>query len=218
MRKHKYHKINDLFKQFNEKKDAIHKQLSEFDELSQESDERIFTELCFCILTSQSKARVCDKALERLKMDGVLLEGTPDEISTHLKGVRFHNNKAEWIVAARKMFHQNGNWFIKKCLSNFKDTFKAREWLVKNVLGLGYKEASHFLRNIGVGRNLAILDRHILKNMQAYGIIKKIPKSLTRKEYLQIENLLKEFSNNIGITVEELDLLFWSRETGEIFK
>jgi len=80
------------------------------------------------------------------------------------------------------------------------------------------KEASHFLRNIGLGKDLAILDRHILKNLKEYGVINEIPKSITKKVYIAIEDKMREFSKRINIPMDELDLLFWSKETGIIFK
>ncbi|MEK9139334.1 MAG: DNA lyase, partial [Bacteroidota bacterium] len=92
-----------------------------------------------------------------------------------------------------------------------------RAWLVKNVKGLGWKEASHFLRNIG-HHNLAILDRHILKNLKRHNVIRTLPKTLTAKRYLTIEKKFLAFSQHLGISMDELDLLFWSRETGEILK
>ena len=92
-----------------------------------------------------------------------------------------------------------------------------REFLVKNVKGHGYKEVSHFMRNIGY-KNLSILDRHILKNLKKYKVIDEIPKSLTAKKYCEIEDKFLEFSKKINIPMDHLDLLFWSRETGEIFK
>ena len=95
---------------------------------------------------------------------------------------------------------------------------EAREWLVKNVKGLGMKESSHFLRNIGFGFDLAILDRHILKNLKKNGIIKDIPNCLTKKRYMETEEKMRDFSKEIGISMGKLDLLFWSKETGEIFK
>ena len=61
-----------------------------------------------------------------------------------------------------------------------------RAWLVREVKGLGWKEASHFLRNIGF-RDLAILDRHILRNLRRHGVIRTIPASLPEKRYLAIE-------------------------------
>ncbi|HEX9829408.1 MAG TPA: hypothetical protein VGB10_04275 [Bacteroidota bacterium] len=89
---------------------------------------------------------------------------------------------------------------------------------MKNVMGLGYKEATHFLRNIGKNDGLAILDRHILRNLKRYGAIRSLPDTLSRKQYLSIEKRFMKFSERVGIPVDELDLLFWSMETGEIRK
>jgi N-glycosylase/DNA lyase len=83
---------------------------------------------------------------------------------------------------------------------------------------MGYKEASHFLRNIGFADDLAILDRHILKNLKIFGIIEEIPKSLSKKKYLEIEEKMRNLANEVNIPLSHLDLLFWSKETGEIFK
>ena len=77
--------------------------------------------------------------------------------------------------------------------------------------------ASHFLRNIGY-RDLAILDRHILKNLVRFRVMRGLPKTLTPKRYLFIENRFQRFARQIGIPMDELDLLFWSIETGEILK
>lgn len=107
---------------------------------------------------------------------------------------------------------------ILTALTDTNDAFELREWLVRNVGGLGFKEATHFLRNIGRNGGLAILDRHILRNLQRYGALRSIPKSLTRKHYLRIERHFTEFATRIGIPVDELDLLFWSMETGVIRK
>lgn len=85
-------------------------------------------------------------------------------------------------------------------------------------MGFGMKEASHFMRNIGLFEDIAILDRHILKNLIEYDVISEIPKTLTVKIYLEIEQKMKEFAEKIKIPFTELDLLFWSEETGHVFK
>jgi N-glycosylase/DNA lyase len=103
-------------------------------------------------------------------------------------------------------------------LEGLGDAKTTRAWLVREVDGLGWKEASHFLRNIGRGDDLAILDRHILRNLQRHGVIRRMPGSLTPKRYLQIENRMESFSKDVEISMAALDMLFWSRETGEIFK
>ena len=118
---------------------------------------------------------------------------------------------------ARGLFKKNGCFSIKDYIDK-GDIFKTREWLVENIKGIGYKEASHFLRNIGFGKDLAILDVHILKNLKEYKVIQKIPKSLTKKEYLKIENKFRDFCRRIKIPMNELDLLLWSKETGFVFK
>jgi len=165
-------------------------------------------ELAFCLCTPQSKAESCWAAVQELQSKGLLFGGTAKEIAKVLKKkVRFHNNKAKWIVQARGLeLRLNG------------DQREDREWLVENVKGLGYKEASHFLRNVGRGDKLTILDRHILKNLTHYKAIPEVPKSLTPRKYKEIELAMEAFAGKLGVSVAELDLLFWSKEAGKVFK
>lgn len=194
--------------------------LKEFRALLSKKDELgVYKELVFCLLTPQSKAKVCWAAVERLEERGFLLSGTVSQVRNCLVGVRFKNNKARYIVDARNRFvcPSSGPQICRFMLS-FSDVFKARDWLVKEIKGLGYKEASHFLRNIGLGDELSILDRHILKNLKALGVIEEIPVSLTKKRYLEVEEKMRRFSKQIGIPMAELDLLLWYKEAGEVFK
>ncbi len=182
------------------------------------SEEEIFSELAFCLLTPQSKATVCWRAIENLRDSGVLWFGNSEDITNYLTGVRFKYTKAENIVRARDFFTDHGEIRIREKLSRFNSSEEIRDFLVRNVRGMGYKEASHFLRNIGLGENLAILDRHILKNLVRLGVIESIPKGLTRKKYMEIERKMREFSEEIGIPMAHLDLVLWYRQTGKIFK
>lgn len=185
-------------KAYKSKEIEIKSRLKEFKENYKDKN-KILRELCFCLCTPQSKAELCWKAVCAL----------PDR---KLKGVRFANNKIKYIDEANKNF--------TNILNNIdaKNPEKTREWLVENVKGLGMKEASHFLRNIGLGENFAILDRHILKNLKKEGVIKEIPKTLSKKKYLEIEKQMRSFAKKIKIPMDELDLLFWSMETGKVFK
>jgi N-glycosylase/DNA lyase len=211
--------MESLLRAYRKNRKRIRERLLEFEEVWREPDKRIFEELAFCFCTPQSNARSCFAAVDYLARSGLLLRGDREAISRHIRsGVRFPENKSRYIVEARGLFTDpGGNLRIKERLHH-SDPLVLREWLVKNIRGLGYKEAGHFLRNIGMGDNLAILDRHILRNMVRYGIIREVPKSLTRKRYLEIEEALRGFSRRVGIPMAELDLLFWSMETGEIFK
>jgi N-glycosylase/DNA lyase len=212
-------KIEDLLKLYEDKKEEIKERLLEFKKMINESNEIIFAELAFCLCTPQTKATTAWEAIKKLMNNGLLYRGSEEEIIPFLKGVRFEKNKAKYIVEARKKFTVDGKIQIKEFLLSFIDPLELREWLVKNVKGIGMKEAGHFIRNMGLSNNqLAILDVHILKNLKEFGIIEKIPKSLTKKEYLKIEDRMREFSKKIGIPLDELDLLLWSKETGFIFK
>ncbi|HUI39570.1 MAG TPA: N-glycosylase/DNA lyase [Methanothrix sp.] len=194
----------------------IEKRLGEFRRIQETaSDDELFRELVFCLLTPQSRARTCWDAVLRLERESLVAQGEACRIQEELTGVRFHQRKAEYICRAREMFSKVP---LRSTLNEFSSSFAAREWLVKNVLGLGYKEASHFLRNIGLGEDLAILDRHILKNLLLLGVIDEVPASLSRSSYLEIERRMTEFSKAVGIPMGHLDLLLWYKEAGEIFK
>ena len=210
-------KIEELKQAYSTKKTEIKKRLRDFRKVWQEDDHRIFSELVFCLCTPQSKARECGKAVSRLVKSNVLFEGDVEKIISGLRGVRFPNNKARYIAEARDKFTENGRICIKDKI-NSGDVYSSREWFYSNVKGLGLKESSHFLRNIGFGKDLAIIDVHILKNMVRYGLIEGIPKTISKGKYFLFETILKDFSRKTDIPIAELDLLFWSAETGEIFK
>ena len=211
--------VPELLKKYEERKDEIRKRLAEFREVFSKDDQRVFAELSFCLCTPQSKATSAWTAISSLVNNGYLISGTQDQIMPFLNTVRFNEGKAKNIVSARNMFSNGNQLRIKEKLLEFKGNQRLmREWLVENVMGLGMKEASHFLRNVGMGSELAILDRHILKNLQEYGAIEDIPKSLTEKRYLEIESKMKKFADEIGVPFDELDLLLWAEETGFIFK
>ena len=207
--------LREIFAIYEKIKPDIEKRLVEFKrfyEIASEDD--LFAEMAFCLLTPQSKAKVCWKVVEKMKDSGVLYKGSAEEIEPYLKGVRFYRTKAKRIVKARKKFYGK----IRKTVESFDNVKKLRDFLVKNVDGYGYKEASHFLRNIGFGKHLAILDRHILKNLKELGVIDEVPKSMTRKRYLEIEEKMKEFCERVGIPMDHLDLVLWYKEAGEVFK
>lgn len=210
--------MEKIRKVYKESKKIIKKRIGEFREAGKQGDDKIFAELAFCLLTPQSKARCCWDAIEKLVEKDILYKGKSNEILKKLNKVRFKYKKAIYITLARQYFLKNGKLNIKARLNEFTTPFKAREWLVKNIKGLGYKEASHFLRNIGMGQGLAILDRHILKNMRLASVINEIPDSMAKKDYLEIEKKLASFAKKINIPMEELDLVLWCKETGEVFK
>lgn len=200
-------------------KGAVAKRVKHYSEVFKKgTDEEIFGELAFCIFTPQSKALSCWKAVNILDEKKVLIKGTADEIAENISGVRFQRNKAKFLVQAREKFLSNGKIKIKDFLKSFKTPYELRDWIIKNIKGIGYKEAGHFLRNIGLGLDLAILDRHILRNLKFYNAIDEIPDTLTPKVYLNIEKKMTVFCEDIKVPMSHMDLLLWAMQTGGIFK
>jgi N-glycosylase/DNA lyase len=210
--------VTELYYNYNKIKNDIISRISEFKSLWVKADEKkLFQELAFCLLTPQSKARNAWKTILKLTENRKLFEGNPDALSEDLNLVRFRNNKAKYIVTAREMFFNNDKG-IRKTLSEFNSVSEKRNWLNKNIKGFGLKESSHFLRNIGFVEDIAILDRHILKNLKNNNVISEIPKSISEKKYYEIENNMKNFAEKINIPLGHLDLIFWYNEAKEIFK
>jgi N-glycosylase/DNA lyase len=200
-----------LYQAYGERREAIQERLKDF---SRVPASQYFYELAYCILTPQSSALNAGKAVERLRTRNFYDNPFDPEPILFQKDfyVRFHKTKARLLLQLKEKYPQ-----IIELLSDGKPTTVLRGWLVEHVSGFGYKEASHFLRNIGY-RNLAILDRHILKNMKRFGVVRTIPKTLTPKQYLKLERQFHQFADVVGIPLDDLDLLFWSLETGEILK
>lgn len=201
-------------------KSKIEERLEEFRRVWREGDNKdIFCELAFCILTPQSKARNAWKAISDLRDSNVLFTGSEEDIVPYLNIVRFNKTKAKNLYILREqMTNENGEFITKDFFSTFSSSFEMREWIVKNIRGMSYKEASHFLRNVGFGQELAILDRHILKNLAALDVIEEVPKTVTPKLYKDIEERLKNYCKEIDIPMENVDLLLWYLEAKDIFK
>ena len=190
-------------------KNKVDKRLKEFKALERKGNKHWFCELCFCILTANSKAKTAIAIQKQVSAPGFCtwcLKDIRGAIKKHKH--RFHNNKARFIVEARK--HMDIKDKIKKEIAKAGQT-GAREWLVKNVKGIGYKEASHFLRNVGYF-NAAILDRHILN------LMKEDKKALTKKRYLAVEKKFLQLAGKLGMSPAELDLYMWYMNTGKVLK
>jgi len=197
----------ELLQLYKNKKYLIKNRLEDFKSLTEDQK---FKEFLFCLLTPQSNAQKCWEAVEQLSN---LKEFNINNIANILKTkTRFHNIKAKRILKARETFQK-----IEKLLEN-NDRKVLRNEIAEIVNGYGLKEASHFIRNMGLSNNeIAILDRHILRNLKSLKIISE-DKIKNNKHYLETEEKFLNLAKSLKIPPDELDLLFWSKENGEIFK
>lgn len=199
-------KIKELEKDIGK---IVQKRIMEFNEMKSKSNIDWFLELCFCILTANSSAKLGIRA--QIEIGSGFLTLPQQELADKLKvlGHRFYRKRAEYIVEARKFRN------IKDNVTSMRPK-KARIWLKDNIKGIGMKEASHFMRNVGF-LDFAILDRHVLDVLSRYGLITK-PRHLSVAEYLRIEEKVLDLASKVGMKAGELDLYLWYLKTGEILK
>lgn len=215
----KKQEIKDLLELYAKRESAIKARLHEFEEVWEASDGRIFEELCFCLLTANSSAELCIKAINKLRESNLLLRGSEEEIRRCLAECSYnYPGRAGYIVRTREYLQKELSFQVKRRIDSFQSAEEARDWLAESICGMGYKEASHFLRNIARGFELAILDKHVLRSLRHFGVIREVPNSIGKKQYLEIEAKMRSFSRAIGVPMGELDLLLWSRATGKILK
>lgn len=199
--------------------EEIRAKLAEFEAIWQKgSDEKLWEEMVFCFFTGGCSARMGLRSIEAVR--SLLLTGDHEALMNALVGRhRYPRARAGYIVASRDFLQEHCQMQLRKKLNSFTNDLERRDWLVKEkrIKGLGYKEASHFLRNIGL-KGYAILDKHILRSLAELGFIDEPTPPNTRTKYLVIENKLKEFAQQVEIDFDEMDLVLWSLKTGEILK
>ncbi|PYS52293.1 MAG: hypothetical protein DMF68_02040 [Acidobacteria bacterium] len=197
----------------------IQSRLAEFRSLLETaSDERLWEELVFCIFTAGASARMGLRSVEAISH--LLMDGSHAELTKALQGVhRYPVARPGYIVVTRDYLREDCGMRLRERLMSFDDPIARRDWLARErrIKGLGYKESSHFLRNIGF-RGYAILDKHILRSLAELGEIVSPDPPATRTRYLETEERLRQFSRRIGVDFDELDLVLWSMKTGEILK
>ncbi len=184
------------------------------------SDARLWEELVFCIFTAGASARMGFRSIEAIK--SLLWEGSSEEMSEALKAAgahRFPNARPGYVVVTRNYLRLHCEMRLRESLLSFSDPLERRDWLARErgIKGLGYKEASHFLRNVGL-KGYAILDKHVLHCLTDLGVVDSPRPPTTRTRYLELEEKLRQFAGDTGIDFDELDLVLWSMKTGEVLK
>lgn len=211
--------VDEIKSAYAARRDEFRARLAEFEDIWKNgSDERLWEEMVFCFFTGGCSAKMGLRSVEAVRPH--LMNGTHEDVMNALVGRhRYPRARAGYVVSSREFLVADCDLRLREKLSSFGDPIERRDWLVreKGIKGLGYKEASHYLRNIGM-RGYAILDKHILRSMSELGLIEEPKPPSTRTRYLATELKLKEFAGKVGIDFDELDLVLWSMRTGEILK
>jgi len=202
-----------------ERCEEIRSRLGEFRAVkSEQNDDRLWEEMVFCFFTGGCSAMMGLRSLEKVRP--LLKKGTERQLARALKGShRYPNARARYIVESRKFLINDCDLKLGQRLAEFSCHYQRRDWLAreKGIKGLGYKEASHFLRNIGYS-GYAILDKHVLRCLAELKIIDDPKPPNSRSKYLTVEGKLRELTDAVEIDFDELDLVLWSIKTGKILK
>jgi N-glycosylase/DNA lyase len=211
--------VEELKQIYRKKRREIRERLAEFAEVGKSaSDERLFEELTFCIYTAGASAKMGLRSVERARP--VLMTGSVKEIERALERAHmWPEQRASRVFETREYLREHCGLRMRDLLEGFGSPDERRDFFAanKSVRGIGYKEASHFLRNVGY-RGYAILDKHILARLAEFGVTESPKPASTKKKYVVIEDSMKEFAARVGLDFDELDLLLWYTKTGEILK
>ena len=201
------YKITEIQKEIKEK---VHNRLKEFLKNQNKNNEVWFHELCFCILAANTSSAMAGRVQSAVSAEEFLTlpkEKLRDKL--HEQRTRFYNIRTEYIVLARDHMPLK-----EKIIPLSKK--ERREWIAENIKGINFKEASHFLRNLGF-LDYAILDKHVINILCEYGIIRQT-KPVSQKRYLEIEKKLQKIADYLMISQGELDFYLWYMKTGQVMK
>ncbi len=113
-------------------------------------------------------------------------------------------------IMSNLSFVYKENKSLKTILTNFPDATIARKSLSKTIFGMGPKQSSLFLRNIGFSDMLAVLDRHVLSYMSIMGLLDEQTSSVSSlQKYERLEERLSNYASYLGENLQNLDLSIW---------
>ena len=171
-----------------------------------------------CILGSRVRFETAHAAVERMndmrllshsRRGGYFDQYERDTVTALSGGYPFYRVRANQIRrAAERLYGSRGS--IREFLDSANDVRDARRLLSSEVSGLGPKQASLFLRNIGYAKHVAVLDVHVLTYMNWVGLTDAPLKSVsTVRKYEILEDSFIERAYSFGCTPDQFDLAVW---------
>ncbi len=184
-------------------------------------------ELIGCILGSQVRHEMAVAATENMEYAGLLddacwfdckdegfesrvlevLTGQSDDLP-HSGSYRFPQARSKQLAQARNALAQIP---LATRLADDVAPKHLRKNLITDIPGLGPKQASMFLRNIGRSYDLAILDTHVLRFMDMQNLLSiKQARIGTVKGYERAEGVVIDYADSLGYPAGYLDWAIWA--------
>ena len=194
------------------------------------TEDNLWRELVACILGSRVRFEIAHSAVERMEMMGLLCQSrrsshfdqyerdvmralagesfTRDGVGPQCRYPFFRVRANQIRRAAERLYGDRRS--IREFLDDARDVREARRRLASEVSGLGPKQASLFLRNIGYAAHVAVLDIHVLTYMSWIGLTDTPVKSVSSvREYETLEDAFIGHSCSLGYAPDRFDLAVW---------
>lgn len=194
------------------------------------TEDNLWRELVACILGTRVRFEVAYAAVERMEETRLLCQSRrsshfdqyEQDIMRVLSGALpaqgtlgsqnrypfFRIRAGQIRRAAERLYSDRGS--IRQFLKDARGVREARRRLASEVSGLGPKQASLFLRNVGYAAHIAVLDVHVLTYMSRIGLTDTPVHSVsTVRKYETLEDAFIEHSRSLGYTPDRFDLAVW---------
>jgi len=194
------------------------------------SEQDLWDNLFFCILSSNVTYELAHSAFSHLASVGycdvswiISNNNSKQDIYQELsksqflpmkkdggyRKYRFPECRANNIVTTVWNINETDNT-LKEILSSQREEVLLRNYLCNNVSGFGLKQATHFLRNIGYSKNLAIIDTHIIKFLNLVLSPKlNFASNVNRKRYIEYEIIFRSICKNLKLNLSLFDVAVW---------
>jgi N-glycosylase/DNA lyase len=212
---------------------SIYEQLksnSEKQKIELKNETELWLELIFSILSSRVKYEQVKATFQNLKKSEII--SSPKQIissNTNIKKIEsilkmpvtysynekkyfscfpFSPQRSRYIYQSAKNIYETTS--ISDLLLKSESANDARKNLMSKCLGLGPKQASMYLNNIGYSHHFAVLDTHILAYLNIIQLLKEKFVSVSNlKKYESIEIMYFNYAKSFSVNLLKLDLAIW---------
>lgn len=196
------------------------------------NESKLLSELILCILSSQEKYEVALAIMKELRKQNVLrvpksknefndikqqikyILQNPVEYKsneqTYTRRLRFFVKKSQYIIGTIENIYLK-DLTIREILRKNECMQVTRVNVINYSYGLGPKQASMFLRNIGYYTEFAVLDKHVIDYMRLIGLTSATETSFSNiSTYQKMEMKLKKYAESFNLSLLHLDLAIWT--------
>jgi N-glycosylase/DNA lyase len=177
----------------------------------------VWGSLLFCILSSQVRAATATSAVQVILAEVPFFEENLSSVDVYNKlGLILRRSDVRHRFPETRSKQIASSWFafaqIKDEFYGYLDSFSAekdaRVAVADRFSGLGFKQASMFLRDIGYSARLCVIDTHILWYCERMS--SPLRGALTTRRYLEIEEYLLETADTFRIAPNIFDSAVWA--------